>query len=310
VILLLGIFLAIGAFMLILFLGGGGRPAATPTPAIARIVVAVVDIPQGTTITESMLRVQDIALVDTPGDAFSLPETVIGKVARQTVASGAYVPQAAITGVAGVVDVAGELKPGERAFALQLDDPNDSLGFLIQPGDRVDVIVTLHHIPIGFLFNLDPNQKIITDTPIGPGPVVGPAGGTGFQLVRGNDDSSAKLLIQNVRVVYAKVEPQAQSQSGQGTPPPGSGGLLAGPQLIILAVNAQQVEVLGFVKEHLQGQDPDYPAGMVSNITLALRSPEDAEATPDITTGIVLRSLLDDYGVLPPRLVIVGDQGR
>lgn len=301
-ILLVGIFLAVGAFILIVFLNAGPGPTATPTPAVAHIVVAAVDIPQGTTITDSMLSTKDVPLVEAPGDSLALKESVIGKVARQSVAAGAYIPNAAISGQPGTtaaVDIPKELKAGERAVALQIADPNNGVGFLVQSGDRVDVIVGLENIPIGFLFNLDPGNKTPADVP--GGGVIGPAGGTGFQLIPADkiNSTSAKLLIQNVRVVYAQAQPVAVAQGAQGTPPPGSQGLSPGPQLVILAVNAQQAEVVRYVL--LQGPNA---------IFLALRSPVDAEASPDTTTGMVLRTLLDDYGVLPPRLVVTPDKGQ
>jgi Flp pilus assembly protein CpaB len=319
VILLLGILLAVGAFILIVFLNAGGREGATPTPAVAHIVVAAVDIPQGTSITASMLSSKDVPLADAPADSFALTESVVGKTARQSVASGAYVPTAAIEGPSGAapVDVAGELKPGERAVAVQVTDPNLGVGFLIQSGDRVDLIIGLDHIPVGFTFPLTPGQKIVSDIPHAP---LGNAGNTGYQEIpiallpgsNGIDTTSAKLMIQNVRVVYAKVQPTpaAAAEGAQGTPAPGSGGLSAGPELIVLAVTAQQAEVINFVQAHTQALSPDYPGGLVTSVTFAIRSPQDAEASPDVTTGIILRTLLETYGVLPPRLLIVPDQGR
>jgi Flp pilus assembly protein CpaB len=312
-ILLLGIFLAVGAFVLIVFLNGGRGPSASPTPAVAHIVTAVVDIPQGTTITQSMVTVKEVPLADAPGDGFSLAERVIGKAARQTVVAGSYVPESAITGVQGTVDVAGELKPGERAIALQFDDPNRAVGFLVQAGNSVDVIVTLQHLPVGFTFDLDSGKKITPDVPVpngNPAPQGG-AGGTGFQLVPGTsiEASTAKLLIQNARVVFA----QAQ-QAAEPTPSasPGVGPLVVpgGPVLVVLAVNAQQAEVLEYVQSLISGPVTGGTAPVTALISLAIRSPQDAQASPDNTTGVILRTLLDAYGVLPPRLVIVGNQGR
>ena len=305
VILLLGIFLALGAFILILFLGGGRGPAATPTPAIAQIVRAIVDIPQGTTITESMVTTEQVPLAAAPGDSFALTASVVGRTARQSVAAGAYIPQSAITGAQAVaVDVARELKPGERAVALQVSDPNVGVGFLIQSGDRVDLIVTVQNLPVGFLFGLDPGKKTLPDVPRPDGAPQpqGPAGDTGFQVIASGNKTSAKLLIQNVRVVYAKSDVVAQPQGAEVTPEPGSQQVLA--QLLVLAMTAQQAEVLSFVQTQAGAADT------TAKIFLAIRAQEDAEASPDITTGVVLRTLLDEYGVLPPRLVIVENQGQ
>jgi Flp pilus assembly protein CpaB len=308
-ILLLGIFLAVGAFVLIVFLNGSRGPASTPTPAVAHIVTAVVDIPQGTTITQSMVTVKEVALADAPGDSFSLPERVIGKAARQSIVAGSYVPQSAITGVQGTVDIAGELKPGERAIALQFDDPNRAVGFLVQAGNSVDVIVTLQHLPVGFTFDLDSGKKITPDVPVPNGnpPPQGGSGGTGFQLVPATaiDASTAKVLIQNVRVVFARAQPVAQPTAASASPTPPTEVVPGGPVLVVLAVNAQQAEVIEYIQSLIGA-----PAPVTAQVSLAIRSPQDAQASPAITTGVVLRTLIDAYGVLPPRLVVVPNEGR
>ena len=281
VILLLGIFLAVGAFILIVFLGGGGRQAATPTPAVARIVVAAVDIPQGTTITESMVTTDEVALTAAPGDSFALTAQVVGRTARQSVASGAYVPQAAIQGpTAAALDVAKELMPGERAMAIQVDELT-GVGTLIQPGDRVDVVLA---------FTSD--QEI----PVNPFPPQGGQFPVCFEDVLCKDGNivwnsgSVKVILQNLRVVGTLYTAgPTQARGGEATPSPAPGTSLTGrTELVIVAVTAQQAEVLRF------GQLLSAP------MTMLLRAPADAQATPDITTGIVLKILVDEYGVLPP----------
>ena len=288
VILLLGIFLAVGAFLLIVFLGGGGGPSATPTPAIARLVIAVVDIPQGTTITESMLRVDEVALAEAPGDGFSLPERVVGKTARQTVVAGAYVPQAAITGTAGAANIATELNPGERAMSLTVDELT-GVGTLIQPGDRVDVV-------FAFAKDVDKNPEIpesFFPPRTGQLPVCGET-----ILCQGDaigiNVASVKLIVQNVRVVGTLLSALPAPARAEASPTPQPGTALTGrTELVIVAVNAQQAEVLRF------GQLLAVP------MTLLMRAPADAEATPDLTTGIILKTLLEEYGVLPPLPIAV-----
>jgi len=284
-ILLLGIFLAVGAFVLILFLNGGRGPAASPTPAIAHIVTAVVDIPQGTTITQSMITSKDVPLADAPADSLSLPERVIGKTARQSVVAGAYVPSAAVEATtAGTINVAPELKSGERAMALQVDELS-GVGTLIQPGDRVDVVFTFtkdaeNKAEIPPIFQIPPRATPLT---CDSGLVCGP---DGF----GINVASTKVIVQNLRVVGTLVSSAATPAPGAAgaSPTPGTEPLLSGrTELLIVALSAQQAEVLRF------GQLLKQP------MTLLLRSPEDAQASPDKTTGIILKGLIDDYGVLP-----------
>jgi Flp pilus assembly protein CpaB len=285
VILLLGIFLALGAFILILFLNaGGGRNQATPTPAVAKIVVAAVDIPQGTSITDSMLTIKEVPLAEAPADSFALKESVIGKTARQSVAAGAYVPVPAIAGTAGAptVDVAGELKPGERAMSLSVSEVS-GVGTLIQPGDRVDAIFTFTGDEIPIIYTNIPSAfrtvcagQIVCDTGI-------KANGT-----------SVKLILQNLRVVETLLPPAPVSQSGaQGTPAPSGPTLTGRTEIVILAVTADQAEALRFGQIN------------TAETILVLRSPADAEASPDVTEGVILKTMITKYGVLPPAPIAV-----
>jgi hypothetical protein len=63
------------------------------------------------------------------------------------------------------------------------------------------------------------------------------------------------------------------------------------PKLLILAVTPAQAEVLLFART----------AGVVDAI---LRSPLDAGQTVE-TTGVILKTLVDLYGILPPEIVQV-----
>ena len=284
-ILLVGIFLAVGAFILILFLNSGRGPAANPTPPLAHIVVAAVEIPQGTTITESMLSTKDVALADKPADSIALTESAVGKTARQTVVAGAYIAQSAISGTEAIAaDIAGELKPGERAMALTVDEVN-GVGTLIQPGDRVDVI-------FAFLKDVDRKPEI-PETFVPPKNVPPPTcdkllceeGAIGINV------GSTKVVVQNLRVVGILLSTPSVPQGGtQASPAPGAGAVLSGrTELVMLAVTDQQAEVLRF------GQLLNSP------MTLILRAPADAEASPVDTTGIILKVLIEQYGVLPPQ---------
>lgn len=290
VILLLGILLAVGAFVLVVLSAGGG-PGPSPSPATVKIVVAAVDIPQGTTITSSMINTRTVDLALAPPDSIALPEQVLGKTARESVPKDAYVPQSAITGVTGraALDIAKELEAGERAMAIEVDELS-GVGTLIQPGDRVDMIVGISkgNLPVVIELQLRPGADTPSDVPIG---VPAAPGQPGFQVIGGDkiNATSVKLLVQNVRVVSVLLSQPQQGAAATAAPEqPQVSGRTA---LVIVAVSAQQTEVLRY-------------AQMEGTITMVLRAPDDATASPDTTTGIVLRTLIDQYGVLPPRLVV------
>jgi hypothetical protein len=71
--------------------------------------------------------------------------------------------------------------------------------------------------------------------------------------------------------------------------------------IVILAVTAQQAEVIKFAQVEASSNTATGDANMP--ITLILRAPADASAPPDKTSGIVLKTLIDQYGVLPPVLL-------
>ena len=73
-------------------------------------------------------------------------------------------------------------------------------------------------------------------------------------------------------------------------------GLTGQQMIVILAVTAQQAEVIKYAQVNA-ADNADTP------ISLILRAPADASAPPDKTSGIVLKTLLDQYGVLPPVLL-------
>ena len=125
--------------------------------------------------------------------------------------------------------------------------------------------------------------------------------------VPGYDPTSTKVLLQNMQVI-GTLSPPSTTPAAAGTTgttgAPGTGetatALTGQQELVILAVTPQQAEVIKFAQV-----DPG------SSISLVLRSPKDylgasgAAVVPpvDKTTGIVLKTLIDQYGVLPPQVI-------
>ena len=92
-VLLVGVFLAIVAFIAVLLLGpgsggGGGTP---PVPTTAPTVIATADIPLGARITADKVTVQDKPIDGRDVDAFGDVSQVLGKTVREPVVSGAAI---------------------------------------------------------------------------------------------------------------------------------------------------------------------------------------------------------------------------
>jgi Flp pilus assembly protein CpaB len=283
-ILLIGVFLAALAFVFVIVLlgggagglGGGVTPSAAP-PVEADTVVATRDIPLGVTVTAAMVNTQKLLItVQEPG-AYGAVSQAIGKVARQTITKGQQVTSLQFSDSGSTTQI--ECLAGFTCIAVQVDQVS-GVGTLIKSGDFVDIIAG-----VGLAFPLL-DGEVLTQIP-----------------PENYDPTSVKVLIQGVQVVATLLPPPPApaAVAAGATPAPESGTALNGQQeIVIIAVTPQQAEVIKFTQ--LDG-----------NITLALRSPKDfvdESGNPVIpvtviTSGIVLKTMIDDWGVLPPLPIII-----
>ncbi len=287
-IILVGALLAVAAFGGILWYGsqGGTTPgSASATGATTtKIVQAATAISLGTTITANQVVVKEVPVTSAPVDAFSDPSQVVGRIARQQINAGDTITTAdfASGNTAQGDQIVKALKPGFRAIAVQVDQ-NSGVGTLIQPGDRVDLVMGIKI------------QTYVAPTGVGAAASQLP------QPVPGGPQLSVKDIIQNLEVLGTLTPPVTTTSNGQqqAQPAPSAGapvGLTGQQMIVILAVTAQQAEVIKYAQVNA-ADNADTP------ISVILRGPADASAPPDKTSGIVLKTLLDQYGVLPPVLL-------
>ena len=283
-VLLVGVFLAIVAFIAVLLLGpGGGDDPSKAVPTVAKTVIATADIPLGARITADKVTVVDKPIAGRDADAFGDVSQVLGKTVREPVVADAAITAKTLTGgrAGQILDI--QVPPGRRAITVQVDQVT-GVGTVIKTGDYVDMVVGIRADKF----------PVITTNPVDDT----------FTIVSGINGTSVKLLLQGMQVLGTLLPPPpAQAQAQEGQPAPGeTGTALTGQQEIVaLSVDAQQAEVIKF-------------AQMDGEITLVLRSgedfldpatgqPIDPPPLPDPTTGIILKSLVDRYGVLPPELI-------
>ncbi len=294
-VLLVGVFLAIVAFVGIVILVPGGREGGgkepTPTaPTTGQVVVAAANIPLSTAIRPDQVKIITLPLNAISPGTFKDPSQVVGRIARQPVVTGAQITTTTLTGENGVVTNI-ITPPGKRAIAVQVDQVS-GVGTVIKTGDYVDLLVGIStdNIPVLNEHNLKvipPNSEI--------------------------NPTSVKILLQGLQVLGTLLPP-AEAGTSQPTPTPApsasagtSGGQSASQagtalndqqEIVILAVEPNQAEVIKFSQID----------GLVS---LILRSPLDfldeqgnPSAPPDVKTdGIILKSLIDKYGVLPQQVI-------
>jgi pilus assembly protein CpaB len=285
-VLLVGVFLAIVAFVGILLLVRQPQGESEKPPTTGFVLIATTDIPLSAKIEASALKRTELPLDGILPGAFSETSQVVGKIARQPVATGAQITADTISGGAQgeILDIA--TPPGLRAIAVQVDQVT-GVGTVIKTGDYVDLVagVTGDKFPV---ITVNPADDSVT-------------------VVSGLNSTSVKILLQGMQVLGTLLPPAAETtttDNGDGTDQGGNpsqpGTALNGQQqIVILAVDAQQAEVIKF-------------AQLDSSITLVLRSPEDfldpvtKEPTaplPNTTTGVNLKTLVDTYGVVPPEVV-------
>lgn len=286
-VLLVGVFLAIVAFVGILLLL---QTPATPTgenavPTTKNVVVAKADIPLSSRIRADQVETKEVKIADASVGSFGDVSQVIGQVARQPVAAGAQITTATLTGgfTGTVIDV--QTPPGLRAIAVRVDQTS-GVGTVIKTGDYVDTLIALTEEQFASVTEdpANPDQVLVTNP--------GPKGAT------------VKLILQGMQVLGALLPPVAPppaAAEGQPAATAAPGTVLNEQQeIVILAVTAQQAEVIRYAQQM---------ANPLLTLSLVLRSPDDfidpetGEPVPPVlaeTTGITLQSLIDTYGVLPP----------
>jgi len=287
-VLLVGVFLAIVAFVGILLLvrsPGDSGPAKAPVDG--PVVVAASDIPLSTRIKAEQLKTVTLPLTSISAGAFTDPSQVIGQIARQPVATGAQITATTLNGGLTGTIINVQVPVGQRAIAVRVDQIS-GIGTVIKNGDYVDAIIGLteEQFVSVKIDPTSPDQGIVT----APGP----------------KGSTTKVLLQGMQVLGALLPPvappteAAPAASGAPTPPPGTTTLNEQQEIVILSVTAQQAEVIRYAQ--LQ-------ANPLLTLSLILRSPDDfidpatgQPLTPAAaeTTGVTLKILLDQYGVLPP----------
>ena len=284
-VLLIGVFLAVIAFVGIALLLSGSRPTTSDVPPVPKelpTVLAVRDIPLGVVVTADMLDVQSRPIDQRKTSAFTSKELVIGQVARRAIITGAQLEAAdfdtSTTGC-GTIDVPKDL----RAIAIQVDQVS-GVGTIINTGDYVDLLVgfTGDKFPV---VTLNPTDNTIT--------AVGNLNGT-----------SVKLLLEGMQVLCRQLPPppppaqgQTQGTTTTGTTAPQT-SLNGQQEIVIVGVTPTQAEVIKF--SQLDG-----------SISMVLRSRKDfvddqgnpIAAPPSGSKGITLKKLTVDFAVPIPELV-------
>ena len=270
--LIAGVLLAAIAFVAVLAFGGMGAQQAPPAPQDVSVVVAAVDLTLGTALTADQLTTQNRAQADASG-TYQHPEELIGRVVRHIVPAGQALTSADFDTTGGQFD-SQSLQAGFRAIAVPLSKV-DAVDSLLQPGDRVDVLISMKDSD-GL------NPVVLANPNYGHTTIDGGTDTTPYiPIDQYMNNTTVKVVVQNVQVLAVTpriLDPNSNVISNPAAEP---------DVVVVLAVTPQQSEVVRY------GQ-------LDGNISLVLRAPGDSSAADTTTTGITLKWLVDNYGVLPP----------
>ena len=123
--------------------------AATKEVEMGRVVRATTIIPPRTTITEHMLEEIEVLAETVAPDTVTELEEIIGQVSYTNILEGQILMHQMFREETALADISRMLKPGERAVTVGVTEVS-GLGGNLQPGDNVDVLVTvLSHDEVG-----------------------------------------------------------------------------------------------------------------------------------------------------------------
>jgi Flp pilus assembly protein CpaB len=206
---------------------------------------------------------------------------VSGQPALFAIPAGSQVTEAAI-GLGNLVpSISAQLKPGEKAIALQVDRVT-GLDFLIRAGDHVDIVLS-EKITV-----LQPTADTISK----------PANQQRFETVPGLDAvRTVKTVLQNKRVLYVSQSRQAVAQAAASASPSAGGQTQQTPAaienvVIVIAGTDQDAEVIKFAQNDVSE---------VGFLTAVLRNTQDAAT--EKTTGITIDRLVSQYGLAIPNII-------
>lgn len=115
--------------------------AAGGNGELSKVVAAAVEIPFGTKIDASLIKMVELPPESVPTGAFRDPEKATGRVAAFTLFPGEVLLEGRVVEHIGGSALAAVVPEGKRAITVRVDDVVGVAGFLL-PGNRVDVIAT------------------------------------------------------------------------------------------------------------------------------------------------------------------------
>jgi Flp pilus assembly protein CpaB len=290
-VILVGVLLAVLAFVGIVILLNSRGTAPEQAAVKVDVIVAVEPIDIGEEVTPDKVELLQVDPADVVGTPFGDPSQVSGQRAIFAIPADSQVPKEALgLGQIGDVCIECQLLPGEKAIAFQVDRVT-GLDFLVQTGDHLDIVLSQSVAP------LQETQESIDAR------VADPDLQPRYEVVAGlTNVRTVKTILTDKRVLYVSAT-RIRSTAVQATPSPGQqGAQQAAPQIenviIVVAGSDQDAELIKFAQNDLNE---------LGQLTAILRRVADAEegVPEEVTTGITLDILIDQYDVPIPDIVVL-----
>jgi Flp pilus assembly protein CpaB len=288
-VILVGVLLAVLAFVGIVILlntaGGGRKEEEVKT----NVLVATEPIDIGESVTPDKVEVQQVLPGDVVGTALGAKSRVTGQRALYAIPEGSQISAEAINLGTGVC-IACQLLPGEKAIAFQVERVT-GIDFLVSAGDHIDIVLAQGVAP------LQETEASITARQADPD--LPPR----YEVVAGiSNVRTVKTILTDKRVLYVSAT-RSRPISGLATPSPGQQGQQAATQeienvIVVIAGSDQDAELVKFAQNDLNE---------LGTLTAILRRAADVEegVPEEVTTGITLDILIDQYDVPIPNVVLI-----
>jgi Flp pilus assembly protein CpaB len=281
-VILVGVLLAVLAFVGIVVLLGRSTGPTTVAPTTVKVLIATADIAIGDAVTPGKVAVKEVAPDAVTGTRFSDPSQLTGSPALYPIAKDQQVSQESVgLGPRGTQCITCQLKPGEKAIAFQVDRVT-GLDFLVQAGDHIDIVYRTT------IQVLQPTADTIN----------APGGRQRFEPVTGLEAApTVKTLLQNKRVLYVSATRIHSLADTTATPSPGqqANTQTAAPietVVIVFAGTDADAEVVKFAQTD---------QSVIGPLTAILRNIKDQGV--ETTKGLTLKLLVDTFGIPVPDII-------
>jgi pilus assembly protein CpaB len=279
-VILVGVLLAVLAFVGIVVLLGqsGNKPA--PEKLTVTVLVAKADIAIGDSVTPDLVATKQVEPAAVVGTRIADPSSLTGAPALFPIKAGTQVSLEALGGGGGKnICITCQLEPGEKAIAFQVERVT-GIDFLIQPGDHIDILYQAQ-VPVV--------QPTVDSTTANPR----------FEPIAGLDNALAvKTLLQNKRVLYVSATKIKPINDPNATPVPNGQAAKAADTIetviVVFAGSDADAEVIKFAQTD---------QSVIGPLTAVLRNSTD-DVSED-TTGITLKILIEKFGIPIPDLIQV-----